>query len=208
MIDIKKILALLCVLSFLFTFLFSCAFRPTGGPSTETPGSEGGNPPTDPPGGTEGDVPAEGLYVGMKTSDFKKQLPEDSVVFSSGTHWCFINEKGEWVIVRTSLVPSDAGDTPDIVEEIVVCDPPQLQQRSDLEDHLQEGMSLVQLIKLVGIPTIENVNGEVYFVFPLADEKRLITYCGLMGDPVYSGLYEFWYEYPVPGNKPTLTRPR
>ncbi|MBQ8858955.1 MAG: hypothetical protein IJ012_04100 [Clostridia bacterium] len=170
----KKKLLFACTILLLTLFLFSCA--------PETPSA---------------DPPPEGIYVGMNWTDFTKQLPESADLFYCASHWCYINEDGKLIIVRTVSSPLSSKDPESIVGEIVVCDPPALQSRSDLQDRIQVGMTLIDLIKELGIPTTENVSGKNYHVFPLADEKELITYCEWKdGSTPYFELKEFWFEFP------------
>lgn len=202
----RKALALFCFICVFCAFLFSCMPQNIEEPPPiDPPGNGEGGQPSFPPGGTEGDPLPEGIYVGMYVWDFIEQLPKNADVSSLGDHWCFINENGKLVIVRTSPEIADS-DLPYVVEEIVVCDPPTLQSRSDLQDRVQVGMTLVELIKELGIPTTEKVNGQRYIVFPLADEKKLITNFEWMGYPnLYVGLKEFWFEYPPAVERPGTT---
>lgn len=150
----------------------------------------------------EGGISTEGLYVDMLASDLKAHIEENGSgkeYWACGHYRCFMDEWGDTVIVRLGYTPEKV----EIVEDIVICDSQEPQERSYLEEQLKGSLTFEDVVKVVGRP-IDKVEGHIhtYYVFPVAGGEKLYAEFKLMLTPPYTppdttyrwGLTDFYFE--------------
>ena len=110
-----------------------------------------------------------------------------------------MDEWGDTVIIRLGYTPENV----EIVEDIVICDSQEPQERSYLEEQLKGSLTFEDVVKVVGRP-IDKVEGHIhtYYVFPVAGGEKLYAEFRLMLTPPYTppdttyrwGLTDFYFE--------------
>ncbi|MBQ8859514.1 MAG: hypothetical protein IJ012_07000 [Clostridia bacterium] len=173
----KKTVSIVCMMTLLFTCLFSCSAP---------------NPQINEP------EEIYGLQIGMRYEEWIEQRSEDDFDFMG--YNLFEGVQNDIVIVKTSPYSIDLTDPNNPISKgnevlkIWSCEKPPERSKAYLKKYVHEGMTFAELVAIAGMPVGESGSGVSIIAFPLKGGGALQTWWCPSEDGVSDCLQQFKFS--------------